>query len=229
MSWWSKNDPTDSIKKFSGLDILEKGIDQLTGKAGERAADEAAQAAIAGDELAMSEFRAAEERARADRQPFTDIGISAGEMLKKLMGDDGQAELDFRRQQGFEDIQESAAARGRLGAGGTLRDLTSFNTDLTSTLQNQRFNQLFNVLGLGANSASGQATGALQTGANIGGLQSGIGTTRGNAIIGGQNARNQGFSNIASLAGTIFGGPVGGAAAGGLTQGTANQIAAHQF
>ena len=87
--------------------------------------------------------------------------------------------VGFLRQEGFEDIQESAAARGRLGAGGTLKDLTQFNTQLTSTiipqLQEQRFNQLFNVLGLGQSSAVGQGTAALQTAGNIGNLQTAIG------------------------------------------------------
>jgi len=54
--------------------------------------------------------------------------------------------VDFLRQQGFEQIEESAAAGGRLGAGGTLRDLSRFNTQLVSTivpqLQAQRFGQL---------------------------------------------------------------------------------------
>jgi len=98
--------------------------------------------------------------------------------------------VSFIRDQGFEDIQESAAARGRLGAGGTLQDLTRFNTQLGGTLvpqlQNQRFNQLFNLLGLGANAATGQGTAALQTGVNVSNLQGNIGAA------GAQNALNQG-------------------------------------
>lgn len=118
--------------------------------------------------------------------------------------------VSFLRQEGFEDIQESAAARGRLGAGGTLQDLTRFNTQLTSTivpqLQNQRFNQLFNVLGLGQSSAVGQGQAALQTAGNIGNLQTGIGQARASGILGAEAARDQTRSDIAGFLGGFQGG-----------------------
>ena len=104
--------------------------------------------------------------------------------------------VDFLRAEGFEDIQESAAARGRLGAGGTLQDLTRFNTQLTSTvvpqLQQQRFNQLFNAVQLGAGLGSQQGTARLGTAQGIANIQAGIGQNaaqgdveRGNIITGG--------------------------------------------
>jgi len=118
--------------------------------------------------------------------------------------------LSFLREEGFQDIQESAAAQGRLGAGGTLKDLTRFNTGLASTivpqLQNQRFNQLFNLLGLGANAASGQATAQLGTGANIANLQGQIGEA---GAIGAQQqgqAINTGISGLTGVLGAQQGG-----------------------
>ena len=100
--------------------------------------------------------------------------------------------VSFLRNQGFEEIQESAAARNRLGAGGTLKDLTEFNTNIAATvapgLQQQKFNQLFNVLGLGSNASAGQGTQALATGANIAGLQQSTGIAQGNAAINRSNA-----------------------------------------
>ncbi len=82
--------------------------------------------------------------------------------------------VSFLRDQGFEDIQESAAASGTLRSGGTLQDLSRFNTNLAATvvpqLQQQRFNQLFNLLGLGQNAAVGQGTASLNTATNIGSL-----------------------------------------------------------
>ena len=119
--------------------------------------------------------------------------------------------VDFFRQEGFEDIQESAAARGRLGAGGTLKDLSRFNTQLAGTLvpqlQNQRFNQLFNLLGLGANAATGQGTAALQTGANVSNLLGNIGGAQA------QNQLNQGqiASGLTNQLAGVFGAQQGGA------------------
>ena len=115
------------------------------------------------------------------------------------------------RDEGFEDIQESAAARGRLGAGGTLKDLTELNTNLAATvvpqLQQQRFNQLFSLLGLGESAAVGAGAAGINTAGNIGQfLMAG-----GNAQA--QNAINQGqigANLVSDLTGT-FGAQRGGA------------------
>ncbi len=117
--------------------------------------------------------------------------------------------VGFLRDQGFEQIQESAAARGKLGAGGTLQDLVRFNTELATTvvpqLQNQRFNQLFNVSGLGATAASGQGQTALSTGANIGNLLGNIGQAQGQGAIQSGQANLNTLGNIAGTAGQFFG------------------------
>ena len=118
------------------------------------------------------------------------------------------------RNQGFEDIQESAAAQGRLGAGGTLKDLTEFNTNLSATivpqLQQQRFNQLFNLLGLGANVTTGQGTAGLQTAGNIGNLQQQGAAARNAGNIGATNAITGGIGNLAGIFGAQQGGAFGG-------------------
>lgn len=110
--------------------------------------------------------------------------------------------VSFVRDQGFQDIQESAAARGQLRSGGTLRDLTEFNTNIASTvvpqLQQQRFNQLFNLLGLGSNAAAGQGTAALSTASNIGNILQGVGGAQA------QGAINQGNIN-SNLVGDLAG------------------------
>lgn len=122
--------------------------------------------------------------------------------------------VDFTRQQGFEDIQEAAAAQGSLGSGGTLRDLTTFNTQLASTivpqLQQQRFNQLFNVLGLGANAATGQGTAGLQTASNIGNLLQSQGAARAAGQLGQGQAAGNTLSDLAGIFGARQGGAFGG-------------------
>jgi len=111
-------------------------------------------------------------QAAGPTSPLRDLG--APQQLEEI-----NPLVSFLRDEGFQDIQESAAARGRLGAGGTLKDLTRFNTQLASTvapqLQQQRFNQLFSVLGLGANVSAGQGTAGLQTAGNVGNLLGNIG------------------------------------------------------
>jgi len=163
-----------------GTSIIGGGIASRGARQAVQAQERAGQAGIAAQERAQTRF---EERT----QPFADIGLQAGQQLQNfLAGDQGAAEInpivDFLRQEGFEQIQESAAARGRLGAGGTLKDLTRFSENLASTvapqLQQQRFNQLFNVAGLGANVAAGQGTAGLQTASNVTNLLGNIGGAR---------------------------------------------------
>ena len=165
---------------MSGVATAIVGSAVIGGVVQGRASNNATNAQNKSTKSGIREQRAARESAAARLQPFADIGLEAGEQLQNLLANPNQGLeeinpiVSFLRKQGFEDIQESAAAGGRLGAGGTLKDLTQFNSDLTSTvvpqLQNQRFNQLFNVAGMGQNAAAGQATGSLQTGNNISNL-----------------------------------------------------------
>ena len=130
------------------------------------------------------------------------------------------------RDQGFEDIQESAAARGRLGAGGTLNDLTEFNNNLASTvapeLQQQRFNQLANILGIGTNAATGQGNASLQTGVNTGNLLTNSGAAQAQGFLKqGKNTVNT-LGNVTEVLGAVNSGafgdffPKGTRASGGI-------------
>jgi len=174
----------------------------------------AAKATVKGNDAAIAEQRAAREAFFKRTQPFVDFGLESIEGLRSLLFDPtaGLDEInpivDILRNQGFEQIQETAAAGGRLGAGGTLKDLTQFNSDLTTTvipqLQNQRFNQLFSVLGLGQNAAVGQGTAALQTGSNIGNFLSSSGRAQSEGIVGQTNALTNTLGNFASAFGNQF-------------------------
>jgi len=113
--------------------------------------------------------------------------------------------LSFLRDEGFESIQETAAARGRLGAGGTLKDLTRFNTNLSATivpqLQQQRFNQLFNLLGLGSNAATGQGTAALGMATNVSNLLGQQGRIEAQGSINRSNVATNALGQLSRAAG----------------------------
>lgn len=196
----------------------------ISSRSQSRAQDRATAAGVRGQQGAIAEQREAREEFRRLGQPFLQAGQAGIDPLLSLLGigdeEGGQPALleeinplvSFLRDEGFEDIQESAAGRGFTG--GTLNELTEFNTQLASTvvpgLQQQRFNQLFNLVGLGANTAAGVGTAGLQTASNIGAGLGNIGA------IEGQGAINQGsiFSNFLSdLSGTA-----GFATGGGFNQ-----------
>lgn len=182
---------------------------------GAKGSKSAAETQASGAEAGVAEQRLARESFEERTEPFRELGISgAGELTSFLEDPSQQLEeinpiVSFLREQGFEQIQESAAARGRLGAGGTLRDLSRFDVGLLSTvvpqLQNQRFNQLFNVAGLGANVAAGQGTAGLQTSTNIANLLGQSGRAQAAGILGQTQAITGGIENLAGVAGAFLG------------------------
>ena len=192
----------------------------LGGQQKRKAAKSAAKSRQRAAEAGIAEQREAREFFKERTDPFRDVGLVGAEQLTSFLEDPTQqlAEInpivDILREQGFTDIQETAAAQGRLGAGGTLQDLTQFNTDLAATivpqLQNQRFNQLFNVAGLGANVSSGQGTATLNTAGNIANLLGNRGEAKAGGAIGKANAITETISNLTQLAGLATGGAGGG-------------------
>lgn len=194
----------------TGLAIL--GSSLVGGFLQNRSAGKVADSQAAGQDAAIAEQRAAREQMVELLAPFREFGLESMDGLRDLLfnPDAGLEQInpvvDFLRKEGFEDIQESAAAGGRLGAGGTLKDLTQFNTDLTSTivpqLQNQRFNQLFSVLGMGQNAAAGQGSAISNTANNISGFESNIGGIRGNEAINRSNALTGALSSFSQGVGS---------------------------
>lgn len=144
-------------------------------------------------ERAIGEQERAREFVKERTDPFRDIGLTAGASIMQDLGIAIPESLqeyapktqtrdtslfDFLRDRGSSAIEESAAAQGRLRSGGTLQDLSEFNTNVAAQVQNQKFNQLFNLLGLGSNATSAQSTATLSTAGNIGNIAQGIGESR---------------------------------------------------
>lgn len=203
------------------------GLSLFQGSSQRRAADRATDAQVQGQQAAIAEQQAAREEFRRLSEPFLQAGQAGINPLLELLGigqgggqPQGLAEInplvDFLRNQGFEQIQESAAGRGFTG--GTLNELTQFNTDLASTivpqLQQQKFNQLFNLVGLGANTATGVGTAGMQSAMNIGNAFGNIGAAQAQGAINRSNAFGNTLSDLAFIGGRAF-----QPSAGGFTDG----------
>lgn len=179
------------------------------GVAQDRAAGEMSESAERTGAAQIAEQRAAREAFEERTQPFLDIGLGAGEQLQSLLAGPNQTleqinpVASFLQEQGFRDIREGSVGRN------PDQDLSRFQTGLTSTLvpqfQNQRFNQLFNVLGLGSNAATGQGQAALQTGANIGNIMGNVGQAQQAGIAGQANALTGTIQNVAGGLGAFPG------------------------
>jgi hypothetical protein len=199
----------------------------------DRAAKKAAKAQEKAAHAGISEQRAAREEFRETAAPFLELGEVGAEQLTNFLNDPnaGLDEIapitDFLRAEGFEQIQETAAARGQLGSGSTLKDLTRFSENLASTvapqLRNQRFQELFGVARLGANVAAGQGTAAQTTANNIGQLEGGIGQAKAQGAFNRSNAITGALESVSAGVGALggvgaFSRPAGGASAGGAPQ-----------
>jgi hypothetical protein len=126
--------------------------------------------------------------------------------MKDFSAADFQADpgYAFRLQEGIKALERSAAARGTVLSGGTLRELARYNQGFASNeyqnaynrfQQNRatRFNQLASISGLGQTTAT-----------QLGQLGSESATNIGNLIVGGQTAaaaaRASGYQNWANVA-----------------------------
>ncbi len=142
----------------------------------------------------------------------------------------------FAQQQGEQGITRGAAAAGGAFTGGTLKQLSEFNSGLATTTyqqqvqnalssyqallsgQQQEYNQLANVASLGENAAANVGNAGVATGAQVGQTLGNLGTAQASGIVGSANAINGGIgsiSNIAQLYGLINSQGLAGTGTGG--------------
>lgn len=224
---------TGAFDTISGADAAE---------AAEAAAAIQAEAALAQAEatkestaMVVAEQEAAREQAREDLAPFVQFGqqgmaganraIQASQQLfndpMAIMQNPMFAAIMADNQR---NIMQNAAARGRLGTGGTAEALqnaalrTGFdilNTERNAMLNNARF--MTDVVGMGQSAAAGQGATSMQAGSNIANslmagqnaqtnLITGAANAQAAGTVGAANAQQQGFMNMLNLGATIFGG-----------------------
>jgi hypothetical protein len=175
---------------LSGLDWANIGTSILGLLGSKEAGDTQADAA----NTAAAGLERADIRAREDLQPFREAG---GEVLNPLVDFAMKGpETELERTEGFTNIQNSAAAGGKLRSGGTLKALTEFNSMLNSRNRSQRFNELFNLATLGSNAASRQATNTLNTAQGVGEYGTQGANAKAAGIVGGTNQLSNLFNNF---------------------------------
>ncbi len=160
---------------------------------------------------------------RADQQPWMQAGRTAlsqlanPDLMKTFSMNDFQQDpgYQFRMDQGMQALERSAAARGGLMGGGTLKALSRFGQDYASNeFQNaynrfnndrdQRFNKLASLAGVGQSAANQIGQAGMNYGNNVAQNQIGLG-----------NAAAANYMAPANRLGNILG-QAGGAAAGAL-------------
>lgn len=151
---------------------------------------------------------------RADQTPWRQAGGQAVQQLGSLTGPGGQFEqpftqadfqsdpgYKFRLDQAEQAIQRSAAARGGLVSGGTLRSLDQYTQGLASqdyqgafdrfqTDRGNRFNMLASLAGLGQTSVAQTGAQGTQVAGQVGQNLIGAGNAAAAGYVGAGNAIN---------------------------------------
>lgn len=132
----------------------------------------------------------------------------------------------FRMREGLKAVERSAAAKGTLLTGGTMKDLTRWAQDYASGEydkvygralgeyqqaynifqgnQGNQFGRLFNVMGSGQNAAAQTGQFGTAYGANAGNALMGAGNALGSGQQGSANAWAAGVNNAGNLAGQYY-------------------------
>lgn len=142
------------------------------------------------------------ERSIQQTQPFAQAG---GSVLQDLVGAAQGGDSSVERSNIIRDVQNTAAAGGKLFSGGTVNELGRQLYGLQERDRSLKFNRLFNLATLGANAASGQATGILGTGQGVSETTQGIGNVLGAGKIGAANATRGTFNSLLEAALRIAG------------------------
>lgn len=184
---------------------VSAGASLLAGRQQAKAADRATAAQTKAQKQALAAQTAlarpyVEAGANAMRQyerlaPYTSFG------MPQFNADPG---YQFRMSEGLKALERSAAARGLLQSGGTLKDITRFGQDLASQEYQNAFQRYIAereaamepyryLTTLGQGAAAGQA-------ANVGQGLTALGNIKSAGIMGRTNALTNTLGNLSSLA-----------------------------
>lgn len=202
-----------------GAAAIGAGASILGGAQQAKAARQAASAQTKATKDTIAAQEKALERQIGLQEPFRQTGVNAladyatasqytpfG--MPQFEADPG---YQFRMSEGLKALERSAAARGILQSGGTLKDITRFGQDVASQeYQNafqryllerqQKLQPLEYRIGLGQAAASGQAANVGSTAQNVGQLTQALGNIQSAGIMGRANAFTNTLGNLSGLA-----------------------------
>lgn len=184
-----------------------------------KAADDAADAQLAATHASIAAQERMFNQNRADLAPYREQGYAALGKLSDLINsyrpfDGKELRSDPGYRFGFDEgtraLEQSAAARGGLFSGKTMRDLMQFGTDYGNTMFNQRgafrlgeraqqYNELAGVAGTGQSAAMGGAQLGQQSAGTIADLLTQGGNAAAAGRIGAANALGNAFSNAGNM------------------------------
>lgn len=183
----------------------------ISANAASSAADQQAAAAREANALQKSMY----EQGRADQEPWRKAGASALSGMQDADFSRDFAASDFTKDPGYEfrmaegqkALERSAAARGGLQSGGTLKALTRYGQGVASDEygkaydrfnmdRDRRFGRLSSIAGMGQAAAAGQAAAGQNYASQVGSNTMGAANAAGAAGIASANAWGGALSGI---------------------------------
>ena len=192
------------------MGFVKKAWDGITGKTGAKAAEQAGQMQADASKYAADISQKQYEQTRQDQMPWLEAGQKAlGGLSDMLYGDPSKFMTDpsyqWRKQQGMDGIESSAAASGGLLSGAALKSLNGHNSSLASQEYSNAFNRLSGMAGTGQSTANAIGNFGANNALNQGNAAIGGANAQANGLMGATNAKQQGLGNIFSLGSKALG------------------------
>jgi hypothetical protein len=173
---------------------------------GAKASKNAAHAQEKASQAGIDEQRREYDLARADLAPYRAAGgtaITSGlAMLQPGYDFTASPGYQYRLDQGLRGVENSAAAKGILQSGGTLKGIDREAQGLAAQDYNDQFNRMMSIASGGQQAATSTGQFGMETGRSIADLLTQAGNAKASGYIGSANAISQGIGNVfSSIAG----------------------------
>lgn len=197
------------VASFSPANLIPGVGDFLKDPLGSGAMDDARNAQIGATDRANSSLERMYGQQRADLMPWNKSGLKAlagmedADFSRDFKMSDFNADpgYEFRMAEGMKALDRSAAARGGVNSGASLKAISRYGQDMASqeyqnaynrfnSDRNTRFSRLSQIAGLGAGAANQISNAAGSYGNNLSANQTGLGNAIGGNYMakGAQNA-----------------------------------------
>jgi hypothetical protein len=188
------------------MGLLKLAGNLLGGNKKKKASKKAVAAFETGGNLAIGTFNNAQTAAETEFAPFKTAGTTALSKLQDMLYGNPQQQLEndpdynYRLSQGVKAREQSAAARGSLFSGDTLKAITRFGQNEGAKAFGTRYDRLRDLSGLGYNATGAVADSRLRTAGAVGDTQMDIANAKAGGILQRGNISANQISSIGNWA-----------------------------
>lgn len=185
---------------LSGAGGLSLAGNLLGGYMQSRASGKASDALLTAGRESNALQREMYNQTRADYAPYREAGYSALGQIQNLLKDPSaitqQADYQFGLNQGRNNLENSASARGMTYSGAQAKALQQFGTDYSGSKLSDSYNRLAGIAGIGQVATNGTSNAGMNYGNQAGNTLQNMGSARASGYVGQGNAWNNAFGNV---------------------------------